>query len=83
MKTTSEYLIDILDDMLYNLKEGEYDGCNGPWEREMLYDIECHPSFKKIEGYPKTPEAAICSVDILNLVKYMLDKQKGDSNGTS
>lgn len=83
MKTISERLIDIIDDMLYNLNEGEYDGCNGPWEREMLYDIERHPSFKKIEGYPKTPTEPICSVDILNLVKYVHRKTEGYTNGTS
>lgn len=71
MKTTSEYLIDIVDDMLTDLYHGEYDGCNGPWEREMLYDIERHPVFKKIEGYPKTPTETICSMDILNLVKFV------------
>lgn len=83
MKTTSEYLIDIINTMLYNLNEGEYDGCNGPWEREMLYDIERHPSFKKIEGYPKTHESAICSMDVLILVKYIHRKMEGYINGTS
>lgn len=81
--STSEYLIDIIDDMLHNLNEGEYDGCNGPWEREMLYDIERHPSFKKIEGYPKTHESDICSMDILNLVKYVYRKIEDNTNGTS
>lgn len=81
--STSEYLIDIIDDMLHNLNEGEYDGCNGPWEREMLYDIERHPSFKKIESYPKTPTEPICSMDILNLVKYVYRKMEDNKNGTS
>lgn len=81
--STSEYLIDVIDDMLHNLNEGEYDGCNGPWEREMLYDIECHPSFKKIEGYPKTPTEPICSTDILNLVKYVYRKMEDNKNGAS
>lgn len=81
--STGECLIDIIDNMLYNLKEGEYDGCNGPWEREMLYDIECHPSFKKIEDYPKTPTEPICSADILNLVKYVYRKMEDNTNGTS
>lgn len=83
MKTTSERLIDIIDDMLHNLNEGEYDGCNGPWEREMLYDIERHPEFKNIEGYPKTHESAICSMDILNLVKYVHRKMEDNTNGAS
>ena len=81
--STSEYLIDIIDDMIYNLNEGEYDGCNGPWEREMLYDIERHPSFKKIEGCPKTPTEPICSMDILNLVKYVHRKMEDNTNGAS
>lgn len=75
--STNEYLIIIIYNMLYNLNEGEYDGCNGPWEREMLYDIERHPSFKKIKGYPKTPTEPICSMDILNLVKYVYRKMGG------
>ena len=83
MKTTNECLIDIIDDMLHKLNEGEYDGCNGPWEREMLYDIERHPLFKKIEGYPKTPTEPICSVDILNLVKYVYRKMEDNKNGAS
>lgn len=83
MSKTSDYLIDIIEAMIHNLDEGEYDGCNGPWEREMLYDIERHPSFKNIEGYPKTPDSAICSVDILNLVKYVYKKRKETNDGTS
>ena len=81
--STSEYLIAIIDDMLRNLNEGEYDGCNGPWEREMLYDIERHPSFKKVGGYPKTTTESICSADILNLVKYVHRKMEDNTNGTS
>lgn len=83
MKTTSEHLINIIDDMLRNLNEGEYDGCNGPWEREMIYDIERHPEFKNIEGYPKTHESAICSMDVLNLVKYVYRKMEGYTNDAS
>ena len=71
MESLSKVFIDIIDDMLYNLYEGEYDGCNGPWEREMCFDIEMHPEFKKLKDYPKTPTESICSKDIVNLVKFV------------
>lgn len=71
-------LIDIINDMLHNLDEGEYDGCNGPWDREMLFDIEWHPRFEELKDYRKTPDEYIngpdeyiTSIDILNLVKYV------------
>lgn len=71
MENLSNCIIDIVDDMLTDLYEGEYDGCNGSWEKEMLFVIEHHPVFKKIEGYPKTPTEPICSMDILNIVKFV------------
>lgn len=77
----SDYLIDIIESMIHNLDEGEYDGCNGPWDREMIYDIERHPSFKNLNAYPKTPTSTICSDDILNLIKYVYKKRKESSNG--
>lgn len=80
---TSDYIINIIESMIHNLDEGEYDGCNGPWEREMLYDIERHSSFKNVVAYPKTPESTICASDILNLVKYVYKKRKEGVNGTS
>lgn len=69
----------IIDDMLTNLDNGEYEDCNGPWEREALYDIERHPDFKTVASSLKTPDKNVCSNDILTLIKYVHGK-RGKNN---
>ena len=54
----------IISDISKNIDEGEYDGCNGPMDREVLYDIERHADFKVLSVNN------ICSNDILELVKF-------------
>jgi hypothetical protein len=60
----SKNLEKLIFDISKNIDEGEYDGCNGSPDREILYDIERHECFKAVSLDP------LCSNDILELVKF-------------
>lgn len=70
-------LTKLIDDMLYNIDEGEYDGCNGSWEREILYEIKRHPNFDAVRNLIfLSHDPDFCASDILALVKYV-DAKRG------